>query len=137
MDMAAEGRAVSASELEDLYQRKTGCLIRASVIMPCRCRPDLPAADFAAIDRFSRSIGLAFQVADDLLDVEGATEVIGKTQGSDIKNNKSTYPALFGLKATRERADTLYRDAMSELDRFGQSAEPLRWLCDYIIRRDR
>jgi farnesyl diphosphate synthase len=137
MDMAAEGRAVSAAELEDLYARKTGCLIRAAVIMPCRCRPDLPAADFAAIDRFSRSIGLAFQVADDLLDVEGATEVIGKTQGSDIKNNKSTYPALFGLNATRERADKLYRDAMSELDRFGQLADPLRWLCDYIIRRDR
>lgn len=137
MDMAAEGRAVSAAELEDLYARKTGCLIRAAVIMPCRCRPDLPAEEFSAVDRFARSIGLAFQVADDLLDVEGATDVIGKTQGSDIKNNKSTYPALFGLEATRSRADTLYREAMRELDRFGKSAEPLRWLCDYIIRRDR
>jgi geranylgeranyl pyrophosphate synthase len=137
MDMAAEGRAVSAAELEDLYARKTGCLIRAAVVMPCRARANFPAEDFAAIDRFARAIGVAFQVADDLLDVEGATEVIGKTQGSDIKNNKSTYPSLFGLDAARERADRLYRESMAELDRFGEAAQPLRWLCDYIIRRDR
>jgi geranylgeranyl pyrophosphate synthase len=97
----------------------------------------LSSTDLAAIDRFAQRVGLAFQVADDLLDVEGATEVIGKTQGSDIKNNKSTYPALFGLAATRERTDRLYHDAMHELDRFGTRADPLRWLCDYIIRRDR
>ena len=137
MDLAAEGRIVAASELEDLYARKTGELIRVSVLMPCRCVAGLPPEDLAAMDGFGRSIGLAFQIADDLLDVEGETAVIGKTRGSDERNQKATYPALFGLPATRRRLDELYGQAMAALARFGDRAEALRWLCDYSVQRDR
>jgi farnesyl diphosphate synthase len=137
MDLAAEGRIVEAAELEDLYSRKTGELIRAAVVMPCRCSPGLAPDNFAAMDRFGRAIGLAFQIADDLLDVEGETEIIGKTRGSDIRNRKATYPALFGLAATHRRLDELYAQAMSALAPFGERAEPLRYLCDYSVQRDR
>lgn len=137
MDLAAEGRIVELDEIEDLYARKTGELIRVSVVMPCRCSVTLAEDDLRVIDRFGRMIGLAFQIADDLLDVEGATEVIGKTRGSDIRNQKATYPALFGMTATRQRLDGLYGEAMSLLDRFGHRADGLKWLTDYSVRRDR
>jgi farnesyl diphosphate synthase len=137
MDLAAEGRLVAMDEIEDLYARKTGELIRVSVVMPCRCSRGLQPDDIDVIDRFGRAIGLAFQIADDLLDVEGETEVIGKTRGSDIRNQKATYPALFGLAATRQRLDALYGEAMRLLDRFGDRAEGLKWLTDYSVRRDR
>lgn len=137
MDLAAEGRIVDVDDIEDLYARKTGELIRVSVVMPCRCSSGLASEDLHAIDRFGRAIGLAFQIADDLLDVEGETEVIGKTRGSDIRNQKATYPALFGLAATRQRLDALYTEAMGVLERFGGRGEGLKWLTDYSVRRDR
>ncbi len=137
MDLAAEGRMVELDEIEDLYARKTGELIRVSVVMPCRCSVTLAEDELRVLDRFGRMIGLAFQIADDLLDVEGPTEVIGKTRGSDIRNQKATYPALFGMTATRQRLDGLYDEAMLLLDRFGRRADGLKWLTDYSVRRDR
>jgi geranylgeranyl pyrophosphate synthase len=86
---------------------------------------------------FGHAIGLAFQIADDLLDVEGRTEVIGKTAGLDSRNRKATYPALFGVEASRQRLDELYSKALGLLAPFGSSAEGLQWLCDYTVRRDR
>lgn len=136
MDLAAEGNWVDAEHLEKMYALKTGCLIRAAIVMVCQCKTGIARSDFDALDRFSQTIGLAFQVKDDLLEIEESTETIGKSQASDEKNGKATYPALFGLETARTRSETLYRDALSELDPLGGSAAPLRWLSDFVVRRN-
>ncbi|MCJ7590222.1 MAG: polyprenyl synthetase family protein [Woeseiaceae bacterium] len=137
IDLAAEGTALSAAELEHMYSLKTGALIHASVVSACLLSNDLPAADADALDRFGRGIGTAFQIKDDILDVEGDTQVIGKTAGSDASLNKATYPAMFGIEASRKRCDELLADALGSLERFGDSAAPLRWLAHYIVERAR
>ncbi len=85
--------------------------------------------------RFSRNIGMAFQIRDDILDVEGETEVIGKQAGADKRLAKATYPFLFGIEAARQRCETLLRASLQELEVFGDEAEPLRWLARYIVER--
>ncbi len=137
IDLAAEGTALSAAELEHMYSLKTGALIHASVVSACLLSHDLPAADADALDRFGRRIGTAFQIKDDILDVEGDTQVIGKTAGSDASLNKATYPAMFGIEASRKRCDELLADALGSLECFGDSAAPLRWLAHYIVERAR
>ena len=137
MDIAAEGNWLTAENLEKMYSLKTGRLIRAAIIMPCHCVSGLADSDFDALDRFSETIGLAFQVKDDLLEVNEDTETIGKHHGSDEKNEKATYPALFGKAETIDRAETLYRDALAELDPLGGKAGPLRWLSEFVVRRNR
>ncbi|NQV86954.1 MAG: polyprenyl synthetase family protein [Woeseiaceae bacterium] len=137
IDLAAEGTALSAAELEHMYSLKTAALIHASIVSACLLANDLPAADADALDRFGRAIGTAFQIKDDILDVEGDTDVIGKTAGSDVSLNKATYPAMFGIDASRIRCDELLADALDSLERFGTSATPLRWLARYIVERAR
>ena len=137
MDGEAGGNGLTAENLERLYSLKTGCLIRAAIILPCHCRSDLTASDFDALDRFSEAIGLAFQVKDDLLEVDQDTETIGKHHGSDEKNEKATYPSLFGKMKTIDRAETLYCNAVAELDPLGEKAAPLRWLSEFVVRRIR
>jgi farnesyl diphosphate synthase len=94
-------------------------------------------ATTALLDRFAGNIGLAFQIRDDLLDVEGDTAVIGKQRGADAAHGKSTYPALLGAPAARARADALYADALAALEPLGADADPLRWMAAYIVHRDR
>ena len=136
MDLAAEGNWVDATHLEKMYALKTGCLIHAAIVMACHCKTGIEPSDFKALDRFSRTVGLAFQVKDDLLEIEESTETIGKSQASDEKNGKATYPALFGLETARARSENLYRDALAELDPLGENAAPLRWLSDFVVRRN-
>lgn len=136
MDLEAEGAELTPEELEDLYSRKTGRLIRASIMMPCHCRFDTTEQEFDRLDQFARMVGLAFQVKDDVLDVEGSTDVIGKPQGSDIKNGKATYPSIAGLEGAKARAEDLYNDAMSHLGHVGNDTESLRWLSAYIVQRN-
>ncbi len=135
IDLAAEGTALSADELEHMYSLKTGALIHAAIVSTCVLTTDLPAADAAALDQFGRDIGIAFQIKDDILDVEGETDVIGKPAGSDESLNKATYPALFGVAASRTRCDELLAGALDKLSRFGDSALPLEWLARYIVER--
>ena len=137
IDLAAEGTALSAGELEHMYSLKTGALIHAAIVSACLLCDDLPAADADALDQFGRDIGIAFQIKDDILDVEGDTEVIGKPKGSDESLNKATYPALFGIEASRVRCDELLNSALANLDPFGQSGAPLEWLARYIVERGR
>lgn len=136
IDLESEGKRLSVSQLEQMFSYKTGYLIRASVLMASACHPEFDADTAKNLDRFGSSIGLAFQIRDDILDVEGDTEVIGKTQGADAAKGKATYPGLFGLKAGKARADELYDDAMESLAKLGRDTEPLRWLSSYIVRRD-
>jgi len=134
MDLAAENRQITLHELETLHQHKTGALIRASV----RCGALAVGANEAqlhALDCYAAAIGLAFQVHDDILDIESSTEQLGKQQGADITLNKSTYPSLLGLEPAKQRARVLYDEAIAALGHFGEHATPLRELAQYIIKR--
>ncbi len=135
IDLWAEGRTLSVAELEHMYSLKTGALIHAAIMSACLLRDDLDREHVQALDDFSRLVGVAFQVKDDILDVEGETDVIGKPSGSDEKLSKATYPSLFGVEASRARCDELLAEALARLECFGASATPLQWLARYIVSR--
>jgi len=134
MDLGAEGRSLDAAELEHMFALKTGALIHASVMSACVLGDPIPPEQAAALDGFARTIGLAFQVRDDLLDVEGKTEDIGKPAGSDERMNKATYPALFGIEASRRRCDELLEEGLGYLEALPDAA-PLDWLARFIVNR--
>jgi geranylgeranyl diphosphate synthase type II len=136
LDMAAEGRRLDRPELETMHSLKTGALIEASL----HCGALLAKASedqLANLKSYARNIGLAFQVADDILNVEGNPETMGKAVGTDRLNQKSTYPSLLGLDASRQFAQKLTRRALQALVTFDNKAEPLRALATYIIERKR
>jgi farnesyl diphosphate synthase len=135
MDLAAEGKSLTADEIEHMYALKTGALIHASVASAAVLAEDLPEDRMSAIDAFGRTIGIAFQIKDDILDVEGETEVIGKRSGADQRLGKATYPGLVGIEEARARCDSLLRSALEQLDDFGKDAESLRWLARFIVER--
>jgi farnesyl diphosphate synthase len=137
IDLAAEGETLPAQELEHMYALKTGALIHAAVVSAHRLRDQVDPEECAALDAFGRKIGIAFQIRDDILDVEGDTSVIGKPSGSDERHGKATYPALFGVEASRARCDELLAQALGHLDRFGKRAASLAWLARYIVGRQR
>jgi farnesyl diphosphate synthase len=135
IDLAAEGQSLTAAEVEHMYSLKTGALIHAAVVSTCLLRDDVSAVHASALDDFGRAIGVAFQIKDDLLDVEGETEIIGKPAGSDQSLNKATYPSLFGIAASRKRCDELLAGALLNLESLGHSAASLTWLARYIVER--
>lgn len=137
MDLEAEGCRISEAALEELNRLKTGCLIRASVLMACDACEGLNPARRAALDAFATHTGLAFQIRDDLLDVEGDATLTGKTGGADAAHDKSTWPSLLGVDAARQRAESAYAQAMDALQPLGDRAEPLRWMAERIVYRDR
>jgi geranylgeranyl pyrophosphate synthase len=137
LDLASEGSDLDLPALENIHGRKTGALIRASVRMAALAADDLAAEQATALDDYAASIGLAFQVQDDLLDVEGETEVIGKAKGADAAHDKATYPSLLGVEAAHATAERLVDEAVTALEVFDASADPLRWIARYIIDRDR
>jgi farnesyl diphosphate synthase len=137
IDLAAEGATLSAAELEHMYSLKTGALIHASIVSACLLCDGIDPDHAAALDAFGRDIGIAFQVKDDILDIEGDTDVIGKPKGSDAKLGKATWPSLFGLDASRARCDELLQGALARLDVFGARAAPLEWLARFIVERGR
>jgi geranylgeranyl pyrophosphate synthase len=135
MDLSAEGRILDAPELELIYRLKTGRLMKASVLAAVNCAAvDHPS--YAQLERFIDAVGLAFQIKDDLLDIEGDTAVIGKQQGADIERDKATWPALFGLEGARAKAQELLDNALAEIEDLGPDAEPLRQIARYIVTRD-
>jgi len=135
IDLAAVGRALNLEELEAMHRLKTGALIRASVLMAAVCAPALSSADWDALDGYSQDIGLAFQIQDDILDVEGKTEEIGKTSGADAARAKPTYPSVLGLEAAKTRARELKARACERLAPLGAGARVLAWLASYVIQR--
>jgi len=137
IDLAAVGQKISLAELENMHLHKTGALIRASVQLGFMAAGGTDAESARALDVYARSIGLAFQVHDDILDVEGATEVIGKRQGSDVDRDKPTYPNLLGMAQAKATARRLCDEAVASLAGFGAGAESLRQLARYIVGRDR
>jgi farnesyl diphosphate synthase len=135
IDMAAQGRKLDLAGIEQMHARKTGALIRASVMMAAECAPMLEPRLKAALDEFAGAIGLAFQIQDDLLDVIGETAVLGKTAGADQALAKPTYPAVAGVAASRAAATRLHERALAALAPFGARAEPLRQLSDWLLAR--
>ena len=135
LDLDAVGKDLDIVLLENMHIHKTGALIRASVKLGAYAA-DTPDDDrLKRLDHYAKCIGLAFQIHDDILDVEGDTEILGKTQGKDAANDKPTYPGLLGLDGAREKAQLLRQDALDQLSVFGQNADPLRGLADYIVSR--
>jgi farnesyl diphosphate synthase len=137
MDLAAEGRRLDPAELEHIYRLKTGCLLRASVMAAVCCTEKVPDTTREALERFVDALGLAFQVRDDILDIEGTTAETGKTGGSDLAKDKATYPHLFGMPKARQRADELLQQATQALAPFGAGYDGLRWAARYIVLRQR
>jgi geranylgeranyl pyrophosphate synthase len=135
LDLAAVGRKLDLQDLEDMHRLKTGALIRASVLMAAACAPDLSSAQWDALDGYSQDIGLAFQIQDDILDVEGSTEDLGKTIGADAARSKPTYPSILGLEAAKIRARDLQQRAGERLAPFGERARVLTWLAAYVVER--
>ena len=134
MDIAAEGKSLDVSALKEVHLRKTGALIEASVLAGAICG-EANAAQIEALGRFSRNIGLAFQVMDDVLDVTASSETLGKTAGKDIAADKSTYVAFMGVDAARAYANDLLNEALALLSPFGQAADALIALSRLLVHR--
>jgi len=137
LDLAAEGRELDAAMLENIHIHKTGALIRAAVRIAALADPDLDPERAQRLDRYAKCLGLAFQIRDDILDVEGETQLIGKTRGKDLLQEKATYPALMGLAAARDAASDLIQEALDSLDPFDARADHLRRIARFMVERDR
>ena len=134
LDLQAESKKIDLKDLETLHRYKTGCLIHVA----CRVGGELAggqAEQLEALDTYGQCIGLAFQIADDVLDVEGGTEQLGKTAGADAAHHKSTYASLLGIENSKKRARQQIDHAIAALRVFGSRAEPLESLARYIIAR--
>lgn len=135
VDMISEGKEIPAETLAFMHRHKTGALIEASVV----CGGLLGGGShdrIEALKLYGERLGLAFQIADDILDIEGEQEKIGKTVGSDLRKHKSTYPSLCGLDKSRDLARHAVGDAVNALRGFGSEADPLRAIAGFVIERD-
>jgi farnesyl diphosphate synthase len=135
IDMESVSQSLTVAELENMHIHKTGALIRASVKLGALAYPAIDNDWLAKLDHYAKCIGLAFQIQDDILDIEANTEILGKSQGADIANNKVTYPALLGLRSAKQMAAELIEQALVSLSDFDDKADPLRWMAHYIITR--
>jgi geranylgeranyl diphosphate synthase type II len=135
-DMAGEGHLLCLEDLENMHALKTGALIEASVKVGAILGKGSPV-QIQQLKTYSKNIGLAFQVTDDLLDVEGDPNVMGKDAGSDQARSKSTYPALLGIEQSKQFAKKLVNNALKALDYFDNKAQPLRAIAYYIVDRKR
>ena len=135
IDMDAVGKPLNLAELENMQIHKTGALIRASVSLGALSSPAVDIAVLEQLDHFAMHMGLAFQIRDDILDIESDTETLGKPNGADKQRNKPTYPAILGMKEAKAMAETHFQEAMNSLDVLGTKAGTLRWLARYIVER--
>ncbi len=135
LDLDAEGETLTETAIEHMYALKTGALIHAAIASARVLHGALTDSENAALDRFGRRIGIVFQIKDDLLDVEGHPDVLGKHPGADERLAKATYPGQFGVAAARRRCQDLVGEALAALEVFGTDAEPLAWLAHVIVDR--
>ncbi len=134
LDITSEGRQLTLAELKSLHRLKTGALIEASISSGA-VLGGLNSNKISMFESYAQNIGLAFQVTDDILNVEGDPEIMGKAVGTDKLRNKSTYPSLLGLKKSKDFAGKLVENALQALESFDQKAEPLRAIAKYIVER--
>ena len=137
IDLAAVGKRLNIAELENMHIHKTGALIRASVELGALSSDNVDPVTFDRVSHYAKCIGLAFQIRDDILDVESDTATLGKPQGSDMERNKPTYPSLLGLAGAKKAAAELHAQALDTLRGFDHKADALRSLADYIVQREK
>lgn len=135
VDLESIGTQLSVEELNYMHTHKTGALIEASVVMGAMATNQADEAQVDALRSYARAIGLAFQIQDDILDVESSTEQLGKSQGSDSDNNKPTYTSILGIEKAKSEAERLYQESLEALSAFDDKAEPLRALAKFIVHR--
>ena len=137
VDLAATGTMMDEARMKSMHLLKTGALIKASVMLGYYVSQSSNLIIESALENYACCIGLAFQVQDDILDVEGDTETIGKPQGSDDNLNKATYPKVLGLIGAKEKAQELVSSAINSLDKLNREADPLRLIAEYIVKRNK
>src|ERR1700724_2659432 len=135
IDLAVQGMKLDINRVEDMHARKTGAVIRASVLMAAECAPGLEPSLYTALTRFANAVGLAFQIQDDLLDVTGDASMLGKATGADSERAKPTHPAVIGIPASQQRVRLLHTQAINALAPFGDRAETLRSLAHWLLSR--
>jgi farnesyl diphosphate synthase len=135
IDLAVQGMRLDIAQVEDMHARKTGAVIRASVLMAAECAPPLDPKLYAALSRFANAVGLAFQIQDDLLDVTGDAAMLGKATGADSERAKPTHPAVIGISASQQRVRLLHTQAVNALAPFGARADTLRSLAHWLLSR--
>lgn len=135
IDLQSAGARLEIGQIDDMHARKTGAVIRASVLLAAECAPARDPADDGSLARFAAAVGLAFQIQDDLLDVIGDVTTLGKATGADRERGKPTYPALIGIEASQLRMRRLHEEALDALAPFGERAAPLRELSHWLLSR--
>jgi len=135
LDILATDQTLSVSELEDVHRRKTGALIRAAVVCGGLCSDSSNEVKQNSFEKYANNIGLAFQIIDDILDIESSTEQLGKTSGADQFLGKATYPALIGLSKSKELAENLYQEAIASLASISDNTQLLYELATLVIKR--
>jgi geranylgeranyl pyrophosphate synthase len=135
VDLEAVGRTLAVAAVENMHRRKTGALIQASVLLGALAAAVTAGPELAALARFGAEIGLAFQIQDDILDVEGDPELLGKSTGADAAHRKPTYPSTAGLAASRQRARELRDAAIAALEPLGARAAALADLAHFVVSR--
>lgn len=135
IDLAAINQTLTIEQLSKMHSLKTGALISASVQLGALSSREVNGFQLDALKKYAQAIGLAFQVQDDILDVTTQTSILGKRQGADNANNKPTFVSLLGLERAQDKAHALYNEAVHALSDFGDSADHLRDLATYIIKR--
>lgn len=135
LDLEHEGKSISEQELEKIHRHKTGKLLTASVLAG-GAAGGADTKSCEALSTYGEAIGLAFQIADDLLDVTATTEELGKDSKSDLKKGKATYPSILGMEESKKRAAALLRESLKAIEPFGSKGEMLAFLARYIIERN-
>jgi farnesyl diphosphate synthase len=135
VDLASVGKQLTLQQLEHMHQLKTGALIRASILLGGMCKQDISEDELKILSDYAICIGLSFQIQDDILDVIGDTETLGKPQGSDQEQEKPTFPAILGLEESRQRAIQQHELALKILEPLDEKADSLRQLSAYIVER--
>lgn len=135
IDLESVGKTLNLEQLEDMHRHKTGALIRASARLAVLVANSNDTALHEKIDTYAGTIGLSFQIVDDILDITGDTETLGKTQGADIALNKPTYPALMGLDGAKAYAQKMHNAAIDSLAGLGPEFDELRQLSEFIVKR--
>jgi len=135
IDLACVGKTLSLPELEFMHIRKTGALIRAAVVLGARCGQGLDAKQLGRLEHYAKTVGLAFQVVDDVLDCDASTATLGKTAGKDAAQEKPTYVSILGVARARALAEELRTEAHAALTSFGATAVRLHDLADFVVLR--
>lgn len=135
LDLAATNKKVDLTYLETLHSLKTGALLKASVLMAAQCSPNVTDETLEQLKTFAQHIGLAYQVQDDIIDITSTEEQLGKTKGSDIAANKSTYPSLLGLAGAQDKAEQLFQVSLQALSGLPYNTQSLEKFATFIIKR--